>query len=95
MLADRIDQRALVPGHRLGTEVSHTLWNLDLLAEAWQQATTAAQSAADRTADFVSKLGRSRVLGEKSLGVPDPGATSFCMLMRALGDADLFASETN
>lgn len=65
------------------------------LAEAWQQATTAAQSAADRTADFVSKLGRSRVLGEKSLGVPDPGATSFCMLMRALGDADLFASETN
>ena len=62
------------------------------LAEAWQQATSTAQAAADDTATFVSKLGRSRVLGEKSLGVPDPGAISFCMLMQAIGDAGLFAS---
>ncbi len=63
------------------------------LAEAWQQATTAARQAADETAEFVSKLGRSRVLGEKSLGVPDPGAISFSMLMQALGDAGTFASD--
>lgn len=62
------------------------------LAEAWQQATATAREAADATANFVSRLGRSRVLGEKSLGVPDPGAVSFCMLMQALGDAGIFDS---
>lgn len=60
------------------------------LAQAWQQATQAARQAADATADFVSRLGRSRVLGEKSLGVPDPGAISFSMLMQALADAKTF-----
>ncbi len=60
------------------------------LADAWQQATTAARTAADQTADFVSRLGRSRVLGEKSLGVPDPGAISFSMLMQAIADAGTF-----
>lgn len=61
-------------------------------AEAWQQATDKARQAADETANFVSRLGRSRVLGEKSLGVPDPGAISFCMLMQAISDADTFAA---
>lgn len=60
------------------------------LADAWHQAAGAAQTAADQTANFVSKLGRSRVLGNKSLGVPDPGAISFCLLMKALGDAGTF-----
>lgn len=60
------------------------------LPQAWQQATQTARAAADETANFVSKLGRSRVLGEKSLGVPDPGAISFCMLMQAIGDAGTF-----
>lgn len=60
------------------------------LPEAWQQATTAARAAADETANFVSRLGRSRVLGEKSLGVADPGAISFSMLMQALADAGTF-----
>lgn len=63
------------------------------LGQAWQQATTVARAAADETANFVSRLGRSRVLGEKSLGVPDPGAVSFCMLMQALVDAGLFDAE--
>ncbi|GAA2178340.1 dihydroxyacetone kinase family protein [Brooklawnia cerclae] len=59
-------------------------------ADAWRQASDAAQAAADQTADFVSRLGRSRVLGNKSLGVPDPGAVSFSLLMKALGDAGTF-----
>jgi hypothetical protein len=29
-------------------------------------------------------MGRSRVLGDKSLGTPDPGATSLAACMRAL-----------
>lgn len=63
------------------------------LAEAWQLATTAARQAADETANVTSKLGRSRVLGEKSLGVPDPGAISFSMLMQALADAGTFDAD--
>ncbi|MFZ2480101.1 MAG: DAK2 domain-containing protein, partial [Propioniciclava sp.] len=39
------------------------------------------------TATIQARLGRSRVLGTKSLGTPDPGATSFALLMAALGEA--------
>jgi dihydroxyacetone kinase len=45
-----------------------------------------ARDAADRTADITARLGRARVLGEKSVGTPDPGALSFSMLMTALGE---------
>ena len=72
--------RTLTEAHRQGAP----------LAQAWRQACETARQAADETANFVSRLGRSRVLGEKSLGVPDPGAISFCLLMQALADADTF-----
>lgn len=45
-----------------------------------------AREAADKTADITARLGRARVLGEKSKGTPDPGALSFSMLMHALGE---------
>ncbi|MGB7423688.1 MAG: DAK2 domain-containing protein, partial [Ornithinimicrobium sp.] len=45
-----------------------------------------ARTAADNTADIQATLGRARVLGEKSVGTPDPGALSFSVLMKALGD---------
>ncbi|MGP5363162.1 dihydroxyacetone kinase family protein [Brachybacterium tyrofermentans] len=44
-----------------------------------------ARAAADATADITASLGRARVLGDKSLGTPDPGAISFSMLMTELG----------
>ncbi|MGP5291078.1 dihydroxyacetone kinase family protein [Brachybacterium tyrofermentans] len=44
-----------------------------------------ARSAADATADITASLGRARVLGDKSLGTPDPGAISFSILMTELG----------
>ncbi|MFV0461077.1 MAG: dihydroxyacetone kinase family protein [Actinomycetales bacterium] len=46
------------------------------LAEAWAAAADAATRAAAETAQIPARLGRSRVLGSKSLGTPDPGATS-------------------
>lgn len=58
-------------------------------AEAGPAITTAAgvaRDAADETADITAKLGRARVLGEKSVGTPDPGALSFALLMTALGE---------
>ncbi|MGI8947515.1 MAG: L-erythrulose 1-kinase [Ornithinimicrobium sp.] len=54
--------------------------------EAIASAAQVAREAADKTADITARLGRARVLGEKSVGTPDPGALSFSMLMAALGD---------
>ncbi|WP_422116113.1 dihydroxyacetone kinase family protein [Brachybacterium sp. UNK5269] len=54
-------------------------------AAAILQAAQTARTAADATADITASLGRSRVLGEKSLGTPDPGAISFSILMKELG----------
>ena len=58
-------------------------------ADAGSAVTTAAQVAHDaaaKTADISARLGRARVLGEKSMGTPDPGALSFSLLMTALGE---------
>ncbi|MGO1600716.1 MAG: DAK2 domain-containing protein, partial [Brachybacterium sp.] len=54
-------------------------------AEAILEATAVAREAADATADITATLGRARVLGEKSIGTPDPGAISFSILMTELG----------
>ncbi len=56
------------------------------LAGSVKKAAAVAQEAADATAGITSRLGRSRILGEKSRGTPDPGAYSFSVLMDALGD---------
>ena len=66
----------------------------DALAEAFDTkagpaitaAARVARKAADQTADITARLGRARVLGEKSVGTPDPGALSFSLLMAALGE---------
>lgn len=47
-------------------------------------AAIAATTAADLTADLTARVGRARVLGEKSLGTPDPGAVSFSLLVTGL-----------
>ncbi|GAA1724732.1 dihydroxyacetone kinase family protein [Microbacterium paludicola] len=54
------------------------------LADAWDRATTAAEGAAQGTADLVATLGRARSHGEKSIGTPDPGAVSFALVCRTI-----------
>ena len=54
------------------------------LSEAWAAASVAATEAAEATAEFTAKRGRARTHGEHSLGHPDPGATSFALLMAAV-----------
>jgi dihydroxyacetone kinase len=49
-------------------------------------AAVVARDAANKTAEITARLGRARVLGEKSKGTPDPGALSFSLLMHALGE---------
>ncbi|MGZ0711971.1 dihydroxyacetone kinase family protein (plasmid) [Coraliomargarita sp. W4R53] len=54
------------------------------VASALQAASLEAEKAAVATAVLRPALGRARPLAEKSLGHPDPGATSFAMIARAV-----------
>ncbi|UEJ81495.1 dihydroxyacetone kinase family protein [Brachybacterium halotolerans subsp. kimchii] len=54
-------------------------------AAAISSAAAAAREAAEATASITATKGRARVLGEKSVGTPDPGALSFSILMDELG----------
>jgi dihydroxyacetone kinase len=54
------------------------------LVDAWTTAVEAAEQAAAATANIPARMGRSRVLGEKSIGTPDPGAISLAACTRAL-----------
>ncbi|MEM7126369.1 MAG: dihydroxyacetone kinase subunit DhaL [Chloroflexota bacterium] len=57
------------------------------LAKAWTAALPAAEAGAKSTADMVAAKGRSSKLGERSLGHPDPGATSMVYILNAVGKA--------
>lgn len=63
------------------------------LQDAWAEAARVATASAQGTADLVARRGRSRVLGDKSLGTPDPGATSFALLMTAVAESRLLTCE--
>ena len=54
------------------------------LPASWTVADEAADAAAQATAGIIARRGRSRVLGAKSLGTPDPGALSFALIMKAI-----------
>jgi len=54
------------------------------LSDAWADAAAAAATAAEATSQIVARRGRARTHGEHSLGHPDPGATSFALLMAAV-----------
>lgn len=55
------------------------------MAQAWQEAASEAAAAAAATADLLPLKGRARPLAEKSLGTPDPGATSLAMVFAVMG----------
>jgi dihydroxyacetone kinase len=54
------------------------------LAEAWRSAADAAERAAAETAAWAPKIGRARPLAERSIGTPDPGATSLALVAGAV-----------
>jgi dihydroxyacetone kinase-like protein len=49
-------------------------------------AASAAQEGARSTADMLCRVGRASRLGNRVLGHPDPGATSFAIMLRAVHD---------
>jgi dihydroxyacetone kinase-like protein len=56
------------------------------LAVALEGAVQAAQEGKERTRDMVATTGKARALGERSLGHPDPGALSLCLILRFMQD---------
>jgi dihydroxyacetone kinase len=57
------------------------------LATAIASAIEAADSGAAGTAEMVARVGRASRLGERSRGLPDAGATSLAIVVRAMADA--------
>ncbi|MBP2268300.1 dihydroxyacetone kinase [Pseudarthrobacter sp. PvP004] len=53
--------------------------------DAWAAAAAEATTAAASTAELRPLKGRARPLAEKSIGTPDPGATSLAMVFAAVG----------
>ncbi len=56
------------------------------LATMVDLAASAAQEAARGTAEMLCRVGRASRLGNRVLGHPDPGATSFAVILRAMHD---------
>lgn len=56
------------------------------LGDAWLAAVGAAESGAEATKDLAPKVGRARPLADRSIGRPDPGATSLALCVGAVGE---------
>ncbi len=56
------------------------------LAEAWAAALPAAERGTAATADLAARRGRSAALAERSLGTPDPGATSLTYCLASVAE---------
>jgi dihydroxyacetone kinase len=54
------------------------------LRPALEAAATAAEAGAATTADMIARIGRASRLGERSRGLPDAGASSLAIIVRAL-----------
>ena len=57
------------------------------MAEALEQAVTAAEKGMENTISMVARRGRASYLGERSIGHQDPGATSMYLILKALYDS--------
>ncbi len=67
---------ALRAGANAGKDVERSL----------REAAEAAERGADATKNFVAKFGKARFSGERTLGHPDPGATSMAMMFAGFYD---------
>ncbi|WP_427172710.1 dihydroxyacetone kinase family protein [Arthrobacter sp. 92] len=81
-VGDKTMVDALVPF--AGTFCRLTAAGTDV-GRSWSEAAAAAAAAAKATAALRPRKGRARPLAEKSLGTPDPGATSLAMIFTVMG----------
>jgi dihydroxyacetone kinase len=74
---------ALLP---FADELGRQVGDGQTLAVAWTRAAGTATSAAEDTAGLRPRRGRARPLADKSVGTPDPGATSLAMCARVVAE---------
>ncbi len=77
------------PGDRTALDAIHAAANVTVQADLLsviKASAAAAENAASDTARMQCKIGRASKLGDRVLGHPDPGATSFGIFLRALAD---------
>jgi D-erythrulose 4-kinase len=74
---------ALIP---FGESLQQSVGEGRSFAEAWSSAAEVATTEAQATADLAPKIGRARVLSDRSQGHPDPGAISLAMIVTAVGE---------
>ncbi len=86
-----------VPGDKTVVDALHPLVESLRATEAGssdvdaaiEAAVAAAEDGAAATAGLVARVGRASRLGERSRGLPDAGATSFAIIVRALAGAHI------
>ena len=57
------------------------------VSAALREAAAAAQQGAESTKNFPAKFGRAKNLGDRTIGHPDPGATSFALIFKGFATA--------
>lgn len=78
------DKTILDAVHAAAESAAQSLKEGDSLAQMAARAAQAADAGAKSTANMLCKMGRASRLGERSLGHPDPGATSFAIILSAI-----------
>ncbi len=56
------------------------------LASALQEISDAAHTGLENTRSIKASIGRAKTYGDKSLGYPDPGATTTCLILQSMCD---------
>ncbi len=81
-----IDDKTMYDALRPFTdELSACVADGQSLVDGWAASADVATQRAAATADLLPKLGRARPLGDRSLGTPDPGATSMAVCLTVAG----------
>ncbi len=80
--------KTMMDALRPATEVLvKTLNDTGDVPAAFSAAAAAAAEGAEKTKDYVAKLGRARTMGERSIGHYDPGAVSISHILRGFSEA--------
>lgn len=81
-VGDKTILDALVPALRA---IDHA--DTDSISDALHAGAAAAEKGAQTTIGLLPKFGRAKTLGERAVGMQDPGATSMALLFRGMADA--------
>ncbi|MCF7973270.1 MAG: dihydroxyacetone kinase subunit L [Phycisphaerae bacterium] len=83
-LGDKTMMDALLPATEALVQALHDGGDIP---SAFSAASAAAAQGAEKTKDYVAKLGRARTMGQRAIGHYDPGAVSISHIFRGFAEA--------